>query len=42
MSNMISIEAGAIRVQAELNNTRTAQALLDILPVEGDGRHVGR
>lgn len=34
MPNLITIKAGPITVQAELNNTRTAQALLDILPVE--------
>jgi hypothetical protein len=34
MPSVITIKAGPITVQAELNNTRTAQALLDILPVE--------
>jgi hypothetical protein len=31
---MISIKAGTIQVQAELNNTKTAKALLQILPVK--------
>ena len=34
MANMISIKSGAIKVQAELNRTRTARALLGILPVK--------
>jgi hypothetical protein len=34
MPNMISIKSGAIQVQAELNSTRTARALLAILPVK--------
>jgi hypothetical protein len=40
---MISIKAGTIEVQAELNNTRTAKSLLGILPIKatistwGDG-----
>jgi hypothetical protein len=32
MANTITIKAGAIQVQAELNSTRTAKALLAILP----------
>ena len=32
MSDMIRIRAGRIEVQAQLNSTRTAQALLQILP----------
>jgi hypothetical protein len=31
---MIRIKAGTVEVQAELNSTRTARALLDILPVK--------
>ena len=34
MSDMIRIKAGTVEVQAELNNTRTARALLEILPVK--------
>jgi hypothetical protein len=34
MPNMISIKAGTIEVQAELNNTRTAKSLLRILPIK--------
>ena len=34
MPDMISIKAGTIQVQAELNSTRTARALLAILPVK--------
>ena len=34
MLQVIRIKAGPIQVQAELNNTRTAKALLDILPVK--------
>ena len=34
MANMISIKSGAIKVQAELNRTRTARALLGMLPVK--------
>lgn len=34
MPSMISIKAGTVRVQAELNNTRTARALLAILPLK--------
>ena len=34
MANVIRIKAGTIEVQAELNNTRTARALLGILPMK--------
>ncbi len=34
MANMISIKAGMIEVQAELNSTRTAKALFGILPIK--------
>jgi hypothetical protein len=34
MPNMINIKAGTVEVKAELNNTRTAKALLRILPVK--------
>jgi len=34
MSNIISIKASTIQVQAELNSSRTAEALLKILPVK--------
>ena len=34
MPNMINIKSGTIQVQAELNSTRTARALLAILPVK--------
>ena len=34
MLQVILIKAGTIHVQAELNNTRTARALLGILPVK--------
>src|SRR5512136_831761 len=33
MADVISIKAGAIQVQAELNSTRTARVLLGILPL---------
>jgi len=33
MPCIIRIEAGTVAVRAELNNTRTAKALLDILPL---------
>jgi hypothetical protein len=35
MSQVIVIRAGIIELQAELNDTRTAAALLEILPIEG-------
>ena len=31
---MIRIKAGAVQVQAQLNDTRTAKALLEILPIK--------
>jgi len=34
MPDIITIKSGAIQVQAELNSTRTSQALLTILPVK--------
>jgi hypothetical protein len=34
MSNMISIKAGTIQVQAQLNHTRTGRTLLHVLPVK--------
>jgi hypothetical protein len=34
MANIIRIKAGAAEVQAELNDTRTAKALFEILPVK--------
>lgn len=34
MPDMISIKAGAVEVKAELNSTRTATALLGILPIK--------
>ncbi len=34
MRKKIRIRAGAIEAEAELNNTRTAQAIWEILPVE--------
>ena len=34
MPNTISIKAGAIEVQAELNNTRTAKSLFRTLPIK--------
>ena len=34
MLHMIRIKAGAVQVQAQLNDTRTAKALLNILPVK--------
>jgi hypothetical protein len=36
MADIISIKAGIIQVQAELNSTKTAQALLQILPVKAN------
>jgi hypothetical protein len=34
MADMIRIRAGAVEVQAELNDTRTAKALFGILPIK--------
>ena len=34
MPDMINIKAGTTQVQAELNHTRTARALVEILPVK--------
>jgi hypothetical protein len=34
MANMISIKAGTIQVQAELNNTRTAKSLFRAMPMK--------
>ena len=34
MADMIRIRAGAVEVQAELNDTRTAKALFRILPIK--------
>jgi len=34
VSNMIKIKAGTVQLQAELNSTGTAKALLGILPVK--------
>jgi len=35
MRKKINIRAGAIEAEAELNDTRTAQAIWEILPIEG-------
>ena len=35
MGKKIHIRAGAIEAEAELNDTRTAQAIWEILPIEG-------
>ena len=35
MGKKILIRAGAIEAEAELNDTRTAQAIWEILPIEG-------
>ena len=35
MSHSIRIRAGSIDLQAELNNTKTASAVYEILPLEG-------
>jgi len=35
MRKEINIRAGAIEAEAELNDTRTAQAIWEILPIEG-------
>jgi len=34
MRNKINIRAGAIEIEAEMNATRTAQAIWEILPIE--------
>jgi hypothetical protein len=34
MLHMIRIKAGAVQVQAQLNDTRTAKALFEILPIK--------
>ncbi len=34
MADVISIKAGAVQVQAQLNNTRTARAFMEILPTK--------
>ena len=36
MADILSIKAGIIQVQAALNSTKTAQALLQILPVKAN------
>ena len=41
MSRVILIRAGTIEVQAELNDTMTAAALLEILPIEGRANRWG-
>jgi hypothetical protein len=41
MERRIRIKAGAIEVAAELNNTGTAQAIWDALPITGRGNRWG-
>jgi hypothetical protein len=41
MANLISIKAGAVQVQAELNNNRTAEALLKLLPLKAQANTWG-
>ncbi len=42
MADVISIKAGAVQVQAQLNSTRTARALLRNPAGQGEGQHLGR
>jgi hypothetical protein len=41
MSNVIFISTEALRLRAELNDTPTAQAIYDALPIEGLGNRWG-
>ena len=41
MNRRIRIKAGATEVAAELNSTRTAQAIWDALPISGRGNRWG-
>jgi len=41
MERRIRIKAGAVEVAAELNNTGTAQAIWDALPISGRGNRWG-
>jgi hypothetical protein len=41
MNRRIRIKAGAVEVAAELNSTRTAQAIWDALPITGRGNRWG-
>lgn len=41
MKNRINIKAGKIEITAELNNTRTAQAIWTALPIKGQGERWG-
>lgn len=41
MERRIRIKAGAVEVAAELNNTGTAQAIWDALPITGRGNRWG-
>ncbi len=41
MAKNISIKAGQIEIAAELNDTRTAQAIWDVLPIKASGNRWG-
>jgi hypothetical protein len=41
MANQILITAGAISLKATLNETKTAQAILEALPIDGQGSRWG-
>ena len=41
MGKRISIKAGDVEVTAELNNTKTAQAIWDALPIQSQGNRWG-
>ncbi len=41
MAKKIRIKAGQIEVEAELNDTRTAQAIWEALPIKGHGSRWG-
>ena len=41
MANLISIKAGTVQVQAELNSSRTAEALFKILPLKAQANTWG-
>ena len=41
MEKKIRIKAGKVEVSAELNSTKTAQAIWDALPITGRGNHWG-
>jgi hypothetical protein len=41
MSHVVRIKAGGIELEAELNDSRTARAILDVLPLSASGNRWG-